>query len=689
MRRKPAAERNKTAVEQAGQGFFQKVLSPPFPFLYPFPVYGSMSLEGKVGSMKNLHLNRVAAVSPRVYLGDCKRNAEETLVWMDTLQKEGVQAAVFPELGITGYTCGDLLLNETLQKEALDALLRIAEKTGPMIVIVGLPLTNQGRLYNCAAVLQDGKIQGIVAKRHLPNGGEFYETRWFVSGVNAPESVQIQGEAVPFGLNLLFETPEFRFAVEICEDLWTPTPPSSMYAPAGAEIMFNLSASNELVAKHDYRRELLRQQSARCFCGYAYAGAGFGESTTDLVFSGFSGLYENGRTLAESRRFLTAGSYVAADMDIQRLRYQRQRTGSFFDTAAAPMRLVPLGSLPEADAPFRRPIPPLPFVPEEPRRGDRCAEITAIQTLALRTRLEAAHSQRLVVNVSGGLDSTLALLVAARAFKEAGIPPENLHALTLPGFGTGSRTLANARQLMNALHCTIREVNISPAVRQHFLDIGQDENVHDVAYENSQARERTQIAMDYANRIGALVLGTGDLSEAALGFSTYNGDHMSMYNVNCSIPKTLVRALVKYLGEHVFGGQVEKTCEDIIDTPISPELLPTDKGELNQRTEEILGDYALHDFFLYHLMDSGSGPKRLYAFARQAFQDVHTDDAIEKALRLFLRRFFAQQFKRSCIPDGPKVGSVSLSPRGDWRMPSDMSGAAWQAWTREGEDGEA
>ncbi len=631
--------------------------------------------------MKSLHMARIAAVSPKVHLGDCQKNGGEIIAWLPRLCKEQVQAAVFPELCLTGYTCGDLLLNETLQREAVAALFEVAEKTGSMAVIVGLPLANQGRLYNCAAVLQNGKVKGVAAKRYLPNGGEFYETRWFKSGRFAPETITLNGEIIPFGLNLLFETEDFRFAIEICEDLWGPNPPSSSYAPAGAEIIFNPSASNELAAKHDYRRELLRQQSARCFCGYAYAGAGYGESTTDLVFSGFCGVYENGRTLQESPRFKPEGSFAVSDVDVQRLRYQRQRTGSFFDSDCAVMRTVPMDGSPTFALPFRRPIPPLPFVPEESQRLHRCDEITSIQTIALFTRLNAASLRKLVVGISGGLDSALALLVAARAFREMGLPPENLHAITMPGFGTGKRTRKNAMLLMEALGCTIREVDITPAVRQHFSDIGQDESVHDVAYENSQARERTQILMDYANRIGALVLGTGDLSEAALGFSTYNGDHMSMYNVNCSIPKTLVRTLVKYLGESVFGGQVQKVCEDIIDTPISPELLPVDKGELAQRTEEILGDYALHDFFLYHMMDSGSSPERLYAFALQAFDGVYEKAVVQKALKLFMRRFFSQQFKRSCMPDGPKVGSVSLSPRGDWRMPSDMPGAAWADWT--------
>ncbi len=624
---------------------------------------------------------RIAAVSPRVYLGDCKKNAKETMAWIARLEKEHIQAAVFPELGITGYTCGDLLLNETLQKEAVAALHAIAKASGAMVVLVGLPLCNQGRLYNCAAVLQHGKIKGIATKRYLPNGGEFYETRWFKSGLHAPDTIVLDGEVIPFGLNLLFETEEFRFAVEVCEDLWGPIPPSSTYAPSGAEVIFNLSASNELAAKHDYRRELLRQQSGRCFCAYAYAGAGYGESTTDLVFAGFGGIYESGRTIMESKRFQAEGTYAVGDVDIQRLRFQRQRSGSFFDSDCAIMHKVAMGQLPGFEKPIKRNISPLPFVPGEDGLQKRCDEITSIQTMALRTRLEATRLDKLVVGISGGLDSALALLVAARAFLEMGLSSKNIHAITMPGFGTGSRTLQNARLLMEALGCTTREVNIAPAVRQHFMDIGQDESVHDVAYENSQARERTQILMDYANRIGALVLGTGDLSEAALGFSTYNGDHMSMYNVNCSIPKTLVRTLVKYLGETVFGGEVERVCLDIIDTPISPELLPVDKGELNQRTEEILGDYALHDFFLYNMMDSGSSPDRLYAFAQQAFEGVYDDKIIEKALKLFLKRFFAQQFKRSCIPDGPKVGGVSLSPRGDWRMPSDMSGDAWTDWT--------
>ena len=620
------------------------------------------------------NMARVAAVSPRVWLGNCRKNADSVIRLMRSLEGEGVQAAVFPELCLTGYTCGDLFLNEAVQRDALAALKRVAEASGPMAVMVGLPLSVEGRLYNCAAVAQNGLVRGIAAKCHLPNGGEFYETRWFVSGRNAPDTAELFGRTVPFGMNLMFQGDAFSFAVEICEDLWNTIPPSSYYAPAGAEVIFNLSASNELAAKHGYRRQLLAQQSARCFVGYVYAGAGYGESTTDLVFSGYCGVYENGRPLSEGPLFSREGGRALADVDLQRLRYQRQRTGSFFNGSAAVMRTVPLDPMAKPEGDFRRPMDMLPFVPKGDGEASRCQEITAIQAAALLTRMEAAHLNALVVGVSGGLDSTLALLIAAETFGQMGLSPKNIHAVTMPGFGTGSRTYQNAQRLMEALHTSVREVDIGPAVLQHFRDIGQEESKRDVTYENSQARERTQILMDYANKVGGLVLGTGDLSEAALGFSTYNGDHMSMYNVNCSVPKTLVRALVRFLSRRSFGEEVARICDDIIDTPISPELLPADQGELSQRTEEILGDYALHDFFLYHMMDSGASAQRLYAFALQAFRGAYPGEAVEKALRLFMRRFFTQQFKRSCMPDGPKVGSVSLSPRGDWRMPSDMDG---------------
>ena len=526
-----------------------------------------------------------------------------------------------------------------------------------------------------------GQVRGIVPKTYLPNGNEFYETRWFVSGIQADGQLDQDGVRCAFAPDILFDTGDFRFAVEICEDVWTPLPPSNQYAVEGADVIVNPSASNALVSKHAYRRELLRQQSGRLYAGYAYAGAGFGESTSDLVFCGYTGVYENGRVLAEGERFQLQGGEAVADIDIQRLRYQRQRNGSFHQVArsAKPMRHVEVPVSPTLEKThLLRPIAPLPFVPGGAQGEENLEEIVRIQCVGLATRLSAIGCKQLVIGVSGGLDSTLALLVAARAFDMLGLARTGIQAITMPGMGTGSRTKTNADRLMEALGVTAHEIAIGPAVRQHFADIGQDENKHDVTYENGQARERTQILMDFANKVGGIVLGTGDMSEAALGFSTYNGDHMSMYNVNCSVPKTLVKSLVRYLSEQDFDGAVRDICRDVIDTPISPELLPVTDGELQQRTEDILGDYALHDFFLYHMMDSGSGPDRLRLMARQAFDGVYDAGQIDRQLATFMRRFFAQQFKRNCVPDGPKVGSISLSPRGDWRMPSDMSGVLWR-----------
>ncbi len=619
---------------------------------------------------------RIAAVSLRVHLGDVEKNKLEILKKMRTLEAQGVQAAVFPELCITGYTLGDLLLHETVQRAAYQAMLDIAAQTRGMAVVVGLPINVRSRLFNCAAVLQNGEVKGIVPKTYLPNGNEFYETRWFVGSDQADKQ-----STPPFAPDLLFDAGDFTFAVEICEDLWTPIPPSSRYAVEGADIILNPSASNALVTKHAYRRELLKQQSGRLYAGYAYAGSGFGESTSDLVFCGYTGVFESGRVLSEGERFVMDGGCAIADIDICRLRYQRQRNGSFHQIrrGETPMTVVPMACVSADDtAPLKRPIAPQPFVPPDAQGEENLAEIVNIQCTGLMTRMEAIGCRHTVIGVSGGLDSTLALLVAARAYDVLGLDRKGIFAITMPGMGTGNRTKSNAWQLMEALQVTALEIPIGAAVKQHFADIGQDENIHDVTYENCQARERTQILMDYANKVGGIVLGTGDMSEMALGFATYNGDHMSMYNVNCSIPKTLVKRLVRHISEHSFAGVVRDVCLDVLDTPISPELLPAKEGELTQRTEEIIGDYTLHDFFLYHLMDSGSGYARLRRFAIQAFQGVYTQEKIEAQLKEFLRRFFTQQFKRNCVPDGPKVGSVSLSPRGDWRMPSDMSYALWR-----------
>lgn len=601
---------------------------------------------------------RVAATSLRVHLGDVERNKQEILTRMAALQAQGVQAAVFPELCVTGYTLGDLLAHAPLQQAAFAAMREIAAQTGDMAVVIGLPLLSGGRLFNCAAVLQGGQVRGIVPKVYLPNGNEFYETRWFVSGTQADPVFSQDGVTCPFAPHLLFDTGAFAFAVEICEDVWVPIPPSSRYAMEGAEVILNPSASDALVSKHPYRREMLRQQSGRLYAGYAYAGAGFGESTSDLVFCGYTGVYENGRALAEGQRFTLAGDTAVADIDLQRLRYQRQRNGSFHQSARTepPMVRVPVPQAPPlTQTPLLRKLEPLPFVPGGSAGEEQQEEIVRIQCTALATRLTAIRCQNAVIGVSGGLDSTLALLVAARAYDLLGLPRAGIHAITMPGMGTGTRTKTNADRLMAALQVTTREISIEKAVRQHFADIGHDETVHDVTYENCQARERTQILMDIANQVSGIVLGTGDMSEGALGFSTYNGDHMSMYNVNCSVPKTLVKSLVRYLSTHGFEGAVQEVCQDIIDTPISPELLPVSAGELAQRTEDILGDYALHDFFLYHMLDSGSGPERLKRLAAQAFAGVYDEAKIQQQLSTFIRRFFAQQFKRNCVPDGPKV----------------------------------
>ncbi|HPJ03448.1 MAG TPA: NAD(+) synthase, partial [Candidatus Limiplasma sp.] len=609
---------------------------------------------------------RVAAASLRVHLGDVEHNKREILHKMAELEAQGVQAAVFPELCITGYTLGDLLLHETVQKSAYEAMFSIAQQTHSMAVIVGLPVNIRSRLYNCAAVLQNGEVKGIVPKTYLPNGNEFYETRWFVGAEQI--TAEDRQASPPIAPDLLFDMGDFTFAVEVCEDLWTPQPPSGRYAVEGADIIFNPSASNALVTKHAYRRELLRQQSGRLYAGYAYASSGFGESTSDLAFCGYTGVFEAGRVLSEGERFSLTGGCAIADVDIQRLRYQRQRNGSFHQgrRAQPPMQTVPMAcqALPDT-AELLRPITPTPFIPPEGQGEEDLSEIVNIQCSGLMTRLAAIGCKRVVIGVSGGLDSTLALLVAVTAFDKLKLDRKGVYAITMPGMGTGVRTKSNAWKLMEALGVTALEIPIEAAVKQHFKDIGQDENTHDTTYENCQARERTQILMDYANKVGGIVLGTGDMSEMAIGFATYNGDHMSMYNVNCSIPKTLVKRLVRHVSLHQFEGAVRDVCQDVLDTPISPELLPARDGELTQRTEEIVGDYALHDFFLYHLMDSGSGRHRLRRFALQAFGDVYEPEKISAQLSVFLKRFMTQQFKRNCVPDGPKVGSVSLSPRGD------------------------
>ena len=593
---------------------------------------------------------RAMAAVPCVHLADPQANAQEILALLRQADEQRAELCVFPELCLCGYTCADLLLHPPLLAGCLQALETLLHAPVRAAFVVGLPLEIGGRLYNCAAAVCGGRILGVVPKAHLPNSGEFYEKRWFEPGASAPESMTLCGQSVPVGGDLIFD--------------------------GGALMIVNPSASNELVTKHRYRCELIAQQSARCLCSYLYAGAGYGESTTDLVFSGYAGVYENGRLLAENERFARQSSFAVADVDVERLRFKRRQSRTFAEDAPQSLRAVRFELPAHADERLLRAVSPLPFVPGGAERDARTEEILLIQTTALLTRMERVNTRCAVLGVSGGLDSTLTLLAAAYAFRRAGYPMEGLVGITMPGMGTGSRTLQNALRLMALIGCTTRTIPIVKAVEQHFEDIGQDPELHDVAYENSQARERTQIIMDVANQIGGLALGTGDLSELALGWCTYNGDQMSMYNMSASVPKTLIRHLVRYAGAKL-GGEIAPVVEDILDTPISPELIPSKAGELTQRTEDTLGAYALHDFFLYHMMDSGASPLKLYPLAKAAFDGQYADDAILAALRTFVRRFFTQQFKRSAMPDGPKVGSVSLSPRGDWRMPSDAQSILW------------
>jgi NAD+ synthase (glutamine-hydrolysing) len=624
---------------------------------------------------------RVAAASPRLAVGSVRHNVDQIIDMLGKAEEAGASVVLFPELSVTGYTCADLFLQPTLQRAAMEGLARVAEASGAAAAIVGLPVEAGGRLFNCAAVAQGGRVLGIVPKINLPNYQEYYERRWFASGAGTSFEISIKGgEApVPFGADLLFRSKcgQLAFCIEICEDLWVPDPPSGRLCQCGALLVFNPSASDEAVTKQEYRRALISQQSGRCIAGYVYAGAGPDESTTDMVFGGYTAAAENGRMLAEGPRFRPSVTTLA-DLDIGRLKFLRTRSSTFYADYEWPaVREVPFALNAKAELPLLRAYSPLPFVPSGAERDARSEDIANIQVTALRKRMLHTDLKKAAVNVSGGLDSALTLLVAARLFREEGWDIAGLHALTLPGFGTGGRTKGNALALMRELGCTVHEIDISPAVLQHFKDIGQDPGVHDTAYENCQARERTQILMDLCNRIGALALGTGDLSEAALGWSTYNGDHMSMYNVNCGVPKTLVRHLVKWLGDHSFNTTISAVIEDILATPVTPELVPSQEGSIDQRTEDILGPYELHDFFLYHMLEGGAGPAKLLMLAQNAFGEKYAKTLMKKTLETFISRFFSQQFKRSCVPDGPRVGSVALSPRGDWRMPSDASAAVW------------
>ena len=622
---------------------------------------------------------RVAAGTPKVRVADCAYNTENIIALMREAEEKRVKVLALPELCVTGYTAADLFLQDTLLAGALSGLAAIkrASEELDLLTFVGLPIADCGRLYNCAAAVKGGRILGVTTKRNIPNYSVYYELRHFEPGEETMRTVRLLGEDVPFGNRLLFECEQLplRVAAELCEDLWVPQSPSIEHARAGANLIVNLSASDENVGKGDYRRSLVSMQSARLICGYIYANAGQGESSQDMVYAGHNLICENGTMLAESERFTTG--LLISEIDCQYLEAERRRMSSFGRRQEGYTR-VPF-SLKMEQTELTRRLSPTPFVPGDPAARDRrCEEILSIQTQGLMQRLRHIHGKCAVIGVSGGLDSTLALLVTARAFRALSLDPAGIKAVTMPCFGTTKRTRSNAEILARSLGMDFLEVPIADAVRVHFRDIGQDERVHDVTYENGQARERTQVLMDVANKEGGIVIGTGDLSELALGWATYNGDHMSMYGVNCSIPKTLIRYLVRYEADHAGDEELRDVLLDILDTPVSPELLPPVDGDISQKTEDLVGPYELHDFFLYYLLRRACPPKKVLRLAVHALGDRYDEATILSWLRVFCRRFFSQQFKRSCLPDGPKVGSVTLSPRGDLRMPSDASGALWQ-----------
>lgn len=623
---------------------------------------------------------RVAAATPDIRVADCIYNAASIEALMAKAHEQQVSLLVLPELCLTGYTCSDLFLQESLLSGAEDALLRLAAATEGlnMVVLVGLPLTVKGSLYNVAAVLHEGAILGFVPKSFIPTYSEFYEGRHYHAAEPMHTEILFRGKLYPFGTKLLFQCcqmPEFILGIEICEDLWVPAPPSIAHSLAGATVIANLSASDEITGKDIYRKELVAGQSARLVCGYVYADAGEGESSTDLVFGGHNLICENGTFLKESERF--KNDMIIADMDLSKLISERRRMTTWKTWPDAGYRVIPF-NLKKQELQLQRWIDPHPFVPHNKLdRERRCEEILTIQAMGLKKRLAHTHCSNAVVGISGGLDSTLALLVTVRAFDLLGMDRSQIMAVTMPCFGTTDRTYQNACELVRRLGATLEEVDIREAVTLHFKDIGQDINCHDVTYENGQARERTQVLMDIANRLGGMVIGTGDMSELALGWATYNGDHMSMYGVNASVPKTLVRHLVRYLADTADSDKLRETLLDILDTPVSPELIPPEDGRISQKTEDLVGPYELHDFFLYHVMRFGCRPSKIYRLALIAFHGVYEPEVIMKWLKTFYRRFFSQQFKRSCLPDGPKVGSVAVSPRGDLRMPSDACVTLW------------
>lgn len=628
---------------------------------------------------------KVAAGVPRVSVADCKYNVEEIEKLVIQAEGKGAEIICLPELCLTGYTCQDLFQQQLLLEQAEMALIHLLNFSRGLniISIVGLPVTYKGCLLNCAAVIQKGRILGLVPKTYLPNYKEFYERRWFTSANDITEcNITICGQQIPLSTSLLFHTSSYTFGVEICEDVWSPIPPSSQLCLSGADIIFNLSADNDIVGKYAYLQSLLSQQSARCIAGYVFSGCGFGESTQDVVFGGKAFIYENGRLLAEAQRHTLDAQIIISEIDVEALRSERRINTTFSATAAQfaikDIQTVECEHVDARDFTLTRTINSHPFVPQGKSLDERCREIFAIQTEGLAKRIQHTHAQTVTLGISGGLDSTLALLVAVKAFDRLGLNRRGVVGITMPGFGTTDRTYTNAVNLMNLLGITVREINIRQACLQHFDDLGHNPELHDVTYENSQARERTQILMDAANQMGGFVIGTGDLSELALGWATYNGDHMSMYGVNTSVPKTLVKHLVSWVAHNEADESTCKVLLDIVDTPISPELIPADEqGNIVQKTEDLVGPYELHDFFLYYTLRWGFRPSKIRFLASQAFAGAYSDDVITHWLQTFCRRFFNQQFKRSCLPDGPKVGSCSLSPRGDWRMPSDASSALW------------
>ncbi len=620
---------------------------------------------------------RVCAATPDIRVADCAYNEKNIMNIMDEAYEKQVSVLVFPELCITGYTCGDLFLQDVLLKAAQDSLRHIVSHSAGknMLVFVGMPFMHKGKLFNVAAAICDGRLLGLVPKKNIPNYSEFYEMRHFTPGMDECVDTAL---GVKLGSRLLFRCEnieELVVGAEICEDVWVACPPSTYHAQAGATLIVNCSASDETTGKDIYRRALISGQSARLVCGYIYANAGEGESTQDLVFGGQNLVCENGNVLSETRRF--KNGTAIAELDLQRLVNERRRMNTYTVNTGDDYEIVDF-TLEKYDLGLTRYYARTPFVPSSKVDRDvRCEEILSIQAMGLKKRLAHTGCRNAVIGISGGLDSTLALLVTARAFDSLSIPRENITAVTMPCFGTTDRTYNNAVELTRRLGATLTEVNIKEAVRIHFRDIGQDESVHDVTYENGQARERTQILMDIANKSGGMVIGTGDMSELALGWATYNGDHMSMYGVNCSVPKTLVRHLVKYYADTCGDSSLSEILEDVLDTPVSPELLPPTEGQISQKTEDLVGPYELHDFFMYYILRFGYMPHKVYRIACHAFEGEYDTQTIYRWLDTFYRRFFAQQFKRSCLPDGPKVGSVAVSPRGDLRMPSDAVRSLW------------